>query len=49
MHLLEPARVVTLWISSIGRRTEDNRKAIGIQCRMNSNLRTKDGQPMATF
>jgi hypothetical protein len=34
MHLSEPAQVATLWISSIGRKTEDNRKAIGIQCRI---------------
>jgi hypothetical protein len=37
MHLPEPARVVTLWISSIGRKTEDNRNAIGIQWRIISN------------
>jgi hypothetical protein len=37
MHLPEQARVVTLWISSIGRKTEDNRNAIGIQCRISSN------------
>jgi hypothetical protein len=37
MHLPEPARVVTLCISSIGRETEDNRNAIGIQCRISSN------------
>jgi len=49
MHLPEPARVVTLWISSIGRKTEDNRNAIGIQCRISSNSRTKNGQTVATF
>jgi hypothetical protein len=49
MHLPEQARVVTLWISSIGRKTEDNRNAIGIQYRIGSNRRTKDGQTAATF
>ena len=37
LHLSEPAQVEPLWISSIGRKTEDNRKAIGIQCRISSN------------
>jgi hypothetical protein len=37
MHLPEQARVVPLWISSTGRKTEDNRNAIGIQCRISSN------------
>jgi len=42
MHLPEPAQLATLWISSIGRRTEDNRKAIGIQCLIGSNSCAKD-------
>jgi hypothetical protein len=37
LHLSEPAQVAPLWISSIGRKTEDNRNAIGIQCRIISN------------
>ena len=49
MHLSEPVQVVTLWISSIGRRTEDNRNAIGIQCRTGGNWRAKDGQQTAIW
>jgi hypothetical protein len=47
MHLPDPAQDATLWICSIGRKTEDNRKAIGIQCRFNCNSLAKDAQSSA--